>query len=194
MAATLRAAPRRPVDRVRAGTAGLPRLAARPLLPAALLLLQVLLRRLPALKERTRRRDLRRHHGPDQESRSRRSRLLGRMVYNGGGGDLAQAAPRGLVWHARRRVRRPRDHAADVRGAQGAAVPLVLRRHPAAAHALEVPAPRPGDNKEPPVGRPALVFPVRRAAVVRRPARTAVLYLPAGRRCEPGDRRRAALP
>ena len=38
------------VDRVRAGTAGLPRLASGPLLPAALLLLQVLLRRLPALR------------------------------------------------------------------------------------------------------------------------------------------------
>ena len=31
---------------------------------------------------------------------------------------------------------RPRHHAADVRGAQGSAVPVVLRRHPAAAHAL----------------------------------------------------------
>ena len=147
VAARLRAALRRPVDRVRAGAAGLPRLAPRPLLPAALLLLQVLLRRLPALKERARRRDLRRHHGPDQEGRPRRARRLGRMVHHRRRGDLAQAAPRGLVRHARRRVRRPRDHAADVRGAQGPAVPLVLRRHPAAAHALEVPAPRPGDEQ-----------------------------------------------
>ena len=48
------------------------------------------------------------------------------------------------------------------------------------------------DEEEPPVGRPALVVPVRRAAVVRRPARPAVPDLPAGRRGEPGDRRRTA--
>ena len=37
----------------------------------------------------------------------------------------------------------PRHHAADLRGAQGPAVPLVLRRHPDPAHALAVAAARP---------------------------------------------------
>src|SRR6202035_5446295 len=54
------------------------------------------------------------------------------------------------------------------------------------AHALEVHASRRGDHEEPPVGGPALGLPVRRASVVRRPTRAAVLHLPAGRRPEPG--------
>ena len=50
------------------------------------------------------------------------------------------------------------------------------------------------DRGEPPDRRPALGLPVRRAAVVRRPARPAVLHLPAGRRGQPGHRRRPAVP
>ena len=47
------------------GPAGLPELADRAVLPAAVLLLQVLLRHLPAVTQRARRRHLRGHHGAD---------------------------------------------------------------------------------------------------------------------------------
>ena len=56
-----------PTGRLHPGAAGLSRLGAGAVLPPALLLLQVLLRRLAALPQRTRRRDLRRHDGPDPQ-------------------------------------------------------------------------------------------------------------------------------
>jgi hypothetical protein len=65
MAAPLRARVRRPVDRLRPVAAGLPGLDPGPLLPAAVLLLQVLLRCVPAVPQRARRGHLRRHHGAD---------------------------------------------------------------------------------------------------------------------------------
>ena len=49
----------------------------------------------------------------------------------------------GLARAARGPVLGPRDHAADLRGAQGPAVPVVLRRHPDPAHALAVDDARP---------------------------------------------------
>ena len=72
-----------------------------PLLPAAVLLLQVLLRRLPAVAQRARRRDLRRHHGADPAGRARRARRLGRVVHHRGRRAVAAAAARRLVRHAR---------------------------------------------------------------------------------------------
>ena len=51
-----------------------------------------------------------------------------------------------------------------------------------------------GDQGEPPDRRPALGLPGRAAAVVRRPARAGLLRLPAGRRGQPGHRRRRAVP
>src|SRR5215472_11574440 len=47
--APVRPAVRRPLDRARPVAAGPPRLAARPVLPAPVLLVQVLLRRIPAI-------------------------------------------------------------------------------------------------------------------------------------------------
>ena len=48
-------------------------------------------------------------------------------------------------WHGLHvdEIVRPRHHAADLRSAQGAAVPVVLRRHPDPAHALALAAARP---------------------------------------------------
>src|SRR5690349_2242391 len=143
VAASLCASVRRPVDRLRPDAAGLPRLAGCAVLPAALLLLQVFLRRLAAVPQRVRRGHLRRHHGPDPAGGPRRARRLGRMGHHRGRGVVAAAAPGGLARAARGRGVRPRDHAADLRGAQGAAVPVVLRRHPDPARALALAAARP---------------------------------------------------
>src|SRR5689334_12081154 len=99
-----------------------------------------------------------------------------------------------LARAARGRDVRPRDHAADVRGAQGPALPLVLRRHPDPAHALALDDARAQERREPPGRLPALGLPGRRRAVVRRPAQPAVLHLPAGRRGQPGHRRRPVVP
>ena len=65
--APVRAAVRGRAGRVHPGAAGLPGLAAGVVLPPALLLVQVLLRDLAAVPQRARRRDLRRHHGPDPQ-------------------------------------------------------------------------------------------------------------------------------
>ena len=71
---------------------------------------------------------------------------------------------------------------------------MVLRRHPDPADALAVAAARPRRTKENQLTTgPALVLPVRRAAVVRRPPRPGFLCVPAGRRGEPGHRRRRAV-
>ena len=55
-------------------------------------------------------------------------------------------------WHglARGPDLRPRDHAADLRGAQGPAVPVVLRRDPDPPHALAVADAGPPDQRKPP--------------------------------------------
>src|SRR5690349_20091038 len=63
--ASLRAAVRGFAGRLHPGPAGLPRLGAGAVLPTPLLLLPLLLRPLATLAQRTRRRDLRRHDGPD---------------------------------------------------------------------------------------------------------------------------------
>ncbi len=136
--APVRPAVRRSLDRVRPVAAGLPRLGDRPVLPPPLLLLQVLLRRLPALAQRARRGDLRRHDGPDPPGRAGRARRLGRVVHHRGRGDLAAAAAGRLARAARGPDLGPWHHAADVRGAQRPAVPVVLRRDPDPADALAV--------------------------------------------------------
>ena len=51
-----------------------------------------------------------------------------------------------------------------------------------------------GEPGEPPEHRPALGLPGRRHPVVRRPARPGLLRLPAGRRGQPGHRRGRAVP
>src|SRR5579875_3685213 len=156
--APLRAGVRRPVDRVRAGAAGLPRLAAGPLLPAAVLLVQVLLRGLAAVAQRARRGHLRRHHGPDPPGGAGRARRLGRVVHHRGRRAVAAAAAGGVARPARGPDLGPRDHAADVRGAQGPALPVVLRRHPDPAHALALAAARPPRAGQPPVAGPGWAY------------------------------------
>ena len=104
--------------------------------------------------------------------------------------DLPPPAPRGVARAARGPHLRPRHHAADLRGAQGPALPVALRRHPDPADALALAAARAPDPPEPPDRRAALVLRGRRTAVVRRPARPGVLRLPAGRRGRSGPRRR----
>ena len=69
-------------------------------------------------------------------------RRLGRVVHHRGRRAVPAAAARRLVRAARGRVVRPRRDAADLRGAQGPALPVVLRRHPDPAHALAVDAAR----------------------------------------------------
>src|SRR5271157_4027031 len=138
-----RARLRRPVDRLRPGAAGLPGLEAGALLPAAVLLLQVLLRRLPAVAQRARRGHLRRDHGPNPPGGPRRTGRLGRVVHHRGRRDVPAAAAGRVARAAPGPVLGLRDHAADVRGAQGPAVPVVLRRHPDPAHALALAAARP---------------------------------------------------
>src|SRR5690349_14756382 len=116
------------------------------------------------------------------------------MVHHRGRRTLPAVAPGRMVRAARRPVLGPRDHAADLRGAQGAAVPLVFRRHPAPAHALaldDARAARPGESPE---RRAAPGLPGGRRSVVRRPAQPALLHLPARRRGQPGHRRRPAVP
>ena len=54
--------------------------------------------------------------------------------------------------------------------------------------------PGPRDQGQPPEHRPALGVPGRRDPVVRRPARPGLLRVPAGRRGQPGHRRRRAVP
>ena len=141
--ARVRAAVRRSAGRVHPGAAGLPRLGAGAVLPAALLLLQVLLRGLAALAQRARRGDLRRHHGPDPPRRrwssaggwdewciTEDAELSLRLLRDGWSG-----------LHVDRSFGHGRD-AADLRGAQGPAVPLVLRRDPDPAPALAADAAR----------------------------------------------------
>ncbi len=166
----VRPAVRRPEHRFHPGAAGLPRLAAGALLPTPLLLLQVLLRGLPALPQRARRGDLRRHHGPDPTAGARAGRRLGRVVHHRGRRAVPAAAPRRLVGSPRRPLVRHGRDAADLRGAQGPEVPLVLRRHPDPAPTLAPHAPGPRRRREPHGPGPALGLPVRRRAVVRRPA------------------------
>src|SRR6202167_4765332 len=190
----LRAAAHRELARVHPGAAGLPRLGARPVLPAAVLLLQVLLRGVPAVAERARRSDLRGHDGADPAGRARAARRLGRVVHHGGRRAVAAAAAGPLGRAATRPVLRQRHHAADVRGAQGPALPVVLRRHPDPADALALLDAGPAVQGEPAHRRPALGVSVRRRAVVRRPARPGVPGLPAGRGSQPGHRRRRAVP
>src|SRR5205807_9352511 len=124
--APLRAAVRRSVDRLRPVAAGLPRLDPGPLLPAALLLLQVLLRRLAALPQRARRGHLRWHDGANPAGGARRTRRLGRMVHHRGRRTLPAVAPGWMVRAASRPVLRLRDHAADLRRAKRAAVSVGL--------------------------------------------------------------------
>src|SRR5580700_4636554 len=116
------------------------------------------------------------------------------MVYHRGRRAVPPAAAGGLVGPARGPVVGSRDHAADVRGPEGTAVPVVLRRYPAAAHALALDDPGPPEPRESPHHRTAVGLPGRRGAVVRGSARPALLDLPARRRVQPGYRRRPALP
>src|SRR5580693_8158333 len=116
------------------------------------------------------------------------------MVHHRGRRVVAALAAGRLARPVRGRDVWPRHHAADLRGAQGPALSVVLRRHPDPAYALALDDPRPGEPGEPPGFRPALVLPGRGAAVVRGPAGPAVLDLPAGRGVQPGHRRRPALP
>ena len=104
---------------------------------------QVLLRRLPAVAQRARRGHLRRDHGPDPPGGPRRTGRLGRVVHHRGRRDVPAAAAGRVARAAPGPVLGLRDHAADVRGAQGPAVPVVLRRHPDPAHALALAAARP---------------------------------------------------
>ena len=92
--------------------------------------------RVAAVPQRARRSHLRRHHGADPAGGAGRARRLGRVVYHRGRRALAAAVAGRMVPAARGPVLGPRDHAADLRGAQGAAVPMVLRRYPAPADAL----------------------------------------------------------
>ena len=188
--APLRARVRRSVDRLHPGAAGLPRLAAGPLLPAALLLLQVLLRRLPAVPQRARRRHLRRHHGADPAGRAREL----------GGWDewcITEDAELSL------RLLRAGWHGLHVDQSWGHGImPLtfealkgqryrwcfggiqILRMH------WRSMLPGPESRAEPHDHRTALGLPGGRHPVVRRPARPRLLHLPAGRRGQPGHRRR----
>ena len=180
--APLRPGLRRPVDRLRPVAAGLPRVAGSAVLPAAVLLVQVLLRRLAARPQRARRGDLRRHHGAHPAGRAGAARRLGRVVHHRRRRAVPAPAPGRLARTARGPVLGLRHHAADVRGAQGPAVPVVLRRHPDPAPALAVAAPRPPHQGQPPDQRPAMVVPGGRHPVVRRPARPGLFRVPAGRR------------
>src|SRR6185437_690986 len=155
-----------------------PGLEAGPVLPAPLLLLQVLLRDLPAVPQRARRGHLRRHHGPDPAGSTGRAWRLGRVVHHRGRRTVAAAAAGRLARAARGPVLGPRDHAADLRGTQRPALPVVLRRHPDPAHALAVNDARPPPPSEPHGRRPALGLPGGRHSVVRGPARPRLLYLP----------------
>ena len=112
-------------------------------LPAAVLLLPVLLLGLPAVAERAGRGDLRRHDGADPPGGAGSAGRLGRVVHHRGRRAVAAAAARGLARPARGPVLGPGHHAADLRGAEGAAVPVVLRRHPDPADALALAAARP---------------------------------------------------
>ena len=98
----VRAAVRRPEGRLHPGAAGLPRLAGRAVLPTALLLLPLLLRGLPALAQRARRRDLRRHDGPDPPPGAGAGRRLGRVVHHRGRRAVAAHPAQRLVGPARR--------------------------------------------------------------------------------------------
>ncbi len=84
----------------------------------------------------------------------------------------------------------PRHHAADVRGAQRPALPVVFRRYPDPADARAVADPRPQDQGESPDPRPAVGLPGRGTAVVRRSARDDLPRLPARGRGQPGAGRR----
>ena len=126
--------------RLHPGAAGLPRLAGRSVLPAALLLLPLLLRGLPALAQRARRRDLRRHDGADPAPGARAGRRMGRVVHHRGRRAVAADPPQRVVGPARRQLVRQGHHAAHLRGPEGPAIPLVLRRDPDPAPPLAVDA------------------------------------------------------
>src|SRR6266550_2709278 len=92
------------------------------------------------------------------------------MGHHRGRGVVAAAAPGGLARAARGRGIRPRHHAADLRGAQGAAVPVVLRRHPDPARALALADARAPEPAQSPGRRSTLGLPglVRAIALLRR--------------------------
>ena len=107
---------------------------------------QLLLRGLPAVPERARRRHLRWHDGADPAPRARAGRRMGRVVHHRGRRAVAADPAQRMVGPARRPLVRQGDHAADVRGAEGPTVPLVLRRHPDPAPPLALDASRPGER------------------------------------------------
>ena len=141
------AAVRRREGRLHPGAPGLPWLEGRSLLPAPLLLLPVLLRRLPALAQRARRRHLRRHDGAHPPARARGRRRMGRVVHHRGRRAVAANPARRVVRAARRPVVRPGDHAADLRGPEGPTVPLVLRGDPDPPPALALDAAGPESGR-----------------------------------------------
>ena len=127
---------RRPEGGIHPGAAGLPGLAGRAVLPAPLLLLPLLLRGLAAVAQRARRGDLRRHDGPHPPPRARAGRRVGRVVHHRGRGAVAAHPAKRMVGPPRGPVVRQGDHAAHLRGAEGPALPLVLRGHSDPAPAL----------------------------------------------------------
>jgi hypothetical protein len=115
-------------------------------------------------------------------------------VHHRGRRVVAASAARRVVRAARRPVFRRRCDAADLRGPEGSTVPVVFRRNtdPATARTAHAARQTPGRQQDEP--RSALGLPVGWIAVVRRPARAAVLRLPARRGGERCGRIRAAVP
>src|SRR5437762_512168 len=86
---------------------------------------------------------------------------MGPVVHHRGRRAVAAAAAGRMVGHPRRPLVRTRHHAAHVRGAEGPALSLVLRRHSDPADALALAAARPEDRAQPAHHRPAVGIPDR---------------------------------
>ena len=145
----------RPADRIHPDLRRQPRLRRKQLLPGLRGLVPGLLPGGHVVAERARHRAVRRHDGPLPPQCARGGRRLERVVHQRGHRGLAASAQSGLVGAVHPAMLRPRRRAAELRRAEHAAPPVVLRRDADPAAPLAEPHALGPLARQPPHARPA---------------------------------------